>query len=509
MNMNSLQNDKLAKFVGNRPPIAVIDIGSNTVRLVVYEGEYRSPAPIYNEKNTCRLGHGLAETGRLNEDNLNQALDLLKRFKILIDNMAVAKLHVIATAAVREASNGADFIEQAELILNHKLNVLSGRDEAKMAALGVFSGHRKANGLVGDLGGGSLELVSVTNNKVDENGITLPLGALRLLEASGGDLKVARDIIETELNKVDFWSSINGLSFYAVGGTWRALAKLHMHQTGYPLHILQGYRIEWQVAQGFANFVSQMNFDIISKHQYGISKSRLQILPFGALVLEALLARAQPYKMVVSACGVREGVLYDRLEKAEKKKDPLLSASKLYSQNVGRSTKHAEELIEFTSQIFGSELSESNEENRLRQAVCYLDDISWRAHPDVRGLQSLGIISNATLVAISHAGRAFIAYTVYYRHEGVNESADTQGLRQLIKPQDLVRARVLGLLIRVAYAISAVREGLLPRVKLYVENGEIILKMPKDLADLRGTRLDNRLRKLAAEMGLEHKVEIK
>lgn len=507
--MNSHKAKKYASFIDNRPPIAVIDIGSNTVRLVVYEGEYRSPAPIYNEKSTCRLGHGLAETGKLNEDNVNQALSLLKRFKILINNMSVTKLHVIATAAARDASNGAKFIEQAEQILDHKIRVLTGREEAKFAALGVFSGHRKANGLVGDLGGGSLELVSVTNNKVDENGITLPLGSLRLMEASGGDLKAAREIIETELDKVNFWSDINGLSFYAVGGTWRALAKLHMHQTGYPLHILQGYRMDWQVAQGFANFVSQMNFDIISKHEYGISKPRLQVLPYGALVLEALLARAQPNKMVVSACGVREGVLYDMLEKSEKKKDPLISASKLYSQNVSRSTEHAEELIEFTAQIFGAELSESHEENRLRQAVCYLDDIGWRAHPDVRGVQSLGVIVNAALVAISHAGRAFIAYTVYYRHEGVNESSDTQYLRQLIKPQDLVRARVLGLLIRVAYAISGVRKGLLSRVKLYIDEGELILRLPKDLADLQGSRLEGRLQKLAKEMGLTHRVDIK
>lgn len=506
--MDSHKAGNNAGFIDNYAPIAVIDIGSNTVRLVVYEGEFRSPAPVYNEKATCRLGHGLAETGKLNEDNVNRALNLLKRFKILIDNMSVAKLYVIATAAAREASNGAKFIAQAEQILDHEINVLSGRDEAKLAALGVFSGHRKTNGLVGDLGGGSLELVSVTNNKIDENGITLPLGALRLMEVSDGNLKVAKDIIETELDRVDFWSEVNGLSFYAVGGTWRALAKLHMHQTGYPLHILQGYRMEWQVAQGFANFVSQMNFDIISKRQYGISKSRLQILPFGALVLEALLARAQPNKMVVSACGVREGILYDHLEKSEKKKDPLISASKLYSKNVSRSTAHAEELIEFTAQIFGGELSESHEENRLRQAVCYLDDIGWRAHPDVRGVQSLGVISNAALVAISHAGRAFIAYTVYYRHEGVNGTDDTQSLLQLIKPQDLVRARVLGLLIRVAYAISAVRQGLLPQVKLYIDEGQLILRLPKKLADLQGTRLNGRLKKLAKEMGLEYQIII-
>ncbi len=501
--MNNLQAD-------HRPPVAVIDIGSYTIRLVVYEGEYRSPAAIYNEKNACRLGQGLAQTGKLQKNSIEQSLNVLKRFKILIDNMSIKHIYVIATAAAREASNGADFIVQAEQILQLKINVLTGRDEAKLAALGVFSGHRKANGLVGDLGGGSLELISVTNNKVNENGITLPLGALRLMEISNSNLKTAREIIESELDKVDFWADINGLSFYAVGGTWRALAKIHMHQTGYPLHILQGYRMDWQTAQGFASFVSQMNFNIISKKQYGISKSRLQILPFGALVLECLLARAQPDQMVVSACGVREGVLYDKLDKAEKKKDPLISASKLYSKNVSRSTEHAEELITFTAQIFGGELSETHEENRLRQAVCYLDDIGWRAHPDIRGTQSMGIISNAALVAISHAGRAFIAYTVYYRHEGIkpDDQQTTQNLRQLIKPQDLVRAKILGLLIRVAYAISGVRQGLLPKVKISIDEGVLTLKIPKELADLQGSRLNRRLKKLAKEMGLTHTVTI-
>ncbi len=507
--MNSSSEKKYNNFIDQRPPIAVIDIGSNTVRLVVYEGEYRSPAPIYNEKNTCRLGLGIAQTGKLQEDNVNQAISLLKRFKLLIENMGISKLYVIATAAVREASNGASFIDQAEQILDIKINVLTGRDEAKLAALGVFSGHRKANGLVGDLGGGSLELVSVTDSKIDENGITLPLGALRLLEVSNGNLQVAGDIIERELDKVDFWSKVAGLSFYSVGGTWRALARLHMHQTGYPLHILQGYRMEYHAAQNFAGFVSQMNFEILDKMQHGISKSRLQILPFGALVLEALLKRAQPSKMVISACGVREGVLYDRLDKAEKKKDPLISASKLYSINVSRSTEHAEELIEFTAQIFGGELSETSEQNRLRQTVCYLDDIGWRAHPDIRGSQSLGIISSAALVAISHAGRAFIAYTVYYRHDGVNKVNENQHLLQLIRPQDLTRARILGLLIRVAYAISGARHGLLPRVKISIDEGSLVLKLPKELADLRGSRLENRLKKLAVEMGLDRKISIK
>ncbi|MCJ8322660.1 MAG: Ppx/GppA family phosphatase [Rhizobiales bacterium] len=507
--MNSQQVETYNTLVDNRLPIAVIDIGSNTVRLVVFEGEYRSPAPIYNETSTCRLGHGLALTGKLNDENVKLTLNLLRRFKILIDNMTISKVHVIATAAAREATNGAGFIVEAEAILGLKINVLTGREEAKYAALGVFSGHRKANGLVGDLGGGSLELVSVTNNKIDENGITLPLGALRLMEISGGNLNTARDIIEAELDKVDFWSSIHGLNFYAVGGTWRALAKMHMHQTGYPLHILQGYRMPWKMAQSFANFVSEMNVGIIKKSEYGISKPRLQILPFGALVLERLLMRAQPNKMVVSACGVREGVLYEKLDKREQKKDPLISASKLYSQNVSRSTKHAEELIEFTAQIFGSELSESSEENRLRQAVCYLDDIGWRAHPNIRGTQSLGVIANAALVAVSHAGRAFIAYTVFYRHEGVRDNNEPQNLKQLIKPKDLVRARVLGLLIRVAYAISGVNHGLLPRIKIHIDAGVLELVLPKELADLKGKHLNGRLKKLAKEMGLAHKIATK
>src|SRR5215470_7422565 len=211
------------------PPVAVIDIGSNSVRLVAYEGLTRSPTPIFNEKVLAGLGREVQTTGLLAPDAVEKALGALMRFRALCASMGVKRMWAIATAACRDAHNGHAFIAQAEKICGTRVDVLSGRREAELSALGVISGMYKPDGIVGDLGGGSLELIDVRGRRVG-GGVSLPLGGLALQDLSHKSIKRAERIVKEHLADLATLKAGTGRTFYAVGGTWRALARLHISQ---------------------------------------------------------------------------------------------------------------------------------------------------------------------------------------------------------------------------------------------------------------------------------------
>src|ERR1700755_1643328 len=221
--------------------VAVIDIGSNSVRLVVYEAMARSLVTIFNEKALCGLGREVQSTGLLAPDAVAKALTSLRRFRALCKIQKVGTVHAIATAACRDATNGPDFIAKAERICGVPIEILSGPREAKTSALGVGSGIHKPDGIVGDLGGGSLELIDVRGHQV-RGGVTLPLGSLALQDLAHKSLKRAERIVRNELSEVPQLKAGRGRSFYAVGGTWRALARIHIIQRGYPLRVMHGYK---------------------------------------------------------------------------------------------------------------------------------------------------------------------------------------------------------------------------------------------------------------------------
>src|SRR3990170_2895835 len=331
-------------------PVAVVDIGSNSVRLVVYEGATRAPTPLFNEKVLCGLGRSLASTGKLAADAIARALRALRRFRALIEQMEVSQVEVIATAAAREASNGAEFIASAERVLGRPITVLSGTEEAELAAWGVVAGIHDADGFVGDLGGGSLELIDVRKGRPAE-AATLPLGGLRLIDASGGNLKKARDIVDAEFSKVDWLEKGRGRDFYAIGGTWRALARLHMAQTNYPLSVMHNYRINADDALRFAALIDHQSQSSLAGIR-DISSARRETLPYGALVLERLIKQMRPRSVVVSVFGIREGLLYSLLSDDEKRKDPLIAACDDIARRWSRSIDSAYELCFWTDALF-------------------------------------------------------------------------------------------------------------------------------------------------------------
>ena len=327
-------------------PAGVIDIGSNSVRLLVYEGLTRSPTPIFNEKVLAGLGREVQTTGLLTDDAVEKALAALRRFRALCDRLDVAPLWVIATAACRDARNGKSFVAEAERICRTKIDVLSGKREAELSALGVVSGFHKPDGVVGDLGGGSLELTEVHGHRV-KPGVTLPLGGLALQDISSKSIKIAEKIVKAALADARVLADGKGRTFYAIGGTWRALARLHMWQTGYPLHVMHGYVMPAKEAYDFSSLVHRVDPETLSRIEV-VTDARRPLLAYAALVLENVVRIARPKEVVISALGVREGLLYSMLDPDEREMDALIAAASELNLLRSRSPAHGQELIEWT-----------------------------------------------------------------------------------------------------------------------------------------------------------------
>jgi exopolyphosphatase/guanosine-5'-triphosphate,3'-diphosphate pyrophosphatase len=485
------------------PPVAVVDIGSNSVRLVVYEGVTRSSTELFNEKALCGLGREVQTTRLLAADAVQHALATLKRFRALCQTMGVKQILAIATAACRDAKNGPAFIKLAERTIGVDIEVLSGAQEAELTALGVISGVHRADGVIGDLGGGSLELVDVRGTQA-RNGLTRPLGGLALADISARSVKKAEKFVRKSLDGLPLLKACADRDFYAVGGTWRSLARLHMWQTGYPLHVMHGYAIPADEALEFARLVHRVDVDTLS-HIEVINNARRPLLPYAALVLEHILRVGKPRQVVFSALGVREGLLFSRLKKRDKEKDGLIEAARNLNELRSRSPRHGEELITWTDRFMvSSGLEETAEERRLRHAACLLADIGWRAHPDYRGEQSLNIIAHAGFSAIDHSGRAYLALAVFFRHVGlVMDDELSPRLRELVSTRMLDRARVHGAALRLAYVISAAMPGVLTETSLAIERHRLALRLPGKFASLAGERISNRLRGLARLIGRE------
>ncbi len=487
-------------------PVAIVDIGSNSVRLVAYEGLSRSPTPIFNDKLLCGLGRGVAVTGKLPKDGVAKALGALRRFRVLCNLMEIGDIHVLATAAARDATNGKQFLDAAREAIGAPIELLAGRREAELSALGAASGFYKPDGVVGDLGGGSLELADVKGLRLGK-GETLPLGGLSLMDVSGKSPKKAVKIVREAIADSMALQGLRDRSFYAVGGTWRALARLHMRQRNYPLNVMHGYSIPARDASDFASLVERVNVEALIAID-SVATARRPLLAYGAVVLDEIIRRAKPRDVVISALGVREGLLFERLDAAQKRADPLISSASDLNVLRSRAPMHGEELCIWTDQFIRStHLDETPEEKRLRHAACLLSDIGWRAHPDYRGEQSLNIIANAAFGGIDHPGRAFLALTTSYRHMGPDADVSPT-LRSIATVRMLDRAHILGAAMRVAYLLSAAMPGVLPRCAMVVAKTKLVLSVPEEMAPLVNERLIGRLKQMGKLIGREPTIKV-
>ncbi len=484
--------------MANASTVAVVDIGSNSVRQVIYESLTRSPAILLNEKVQCGLGKGVTETGSLEPEAVERTFSALKRFRALAIHAGAEETHLLATAAVREARNGKEFTQKIEKMFGLPVNILTGEAEAEFAAYGIKSGFHKPSGIVGDLGGGSLELATV--DKSDANGMTFPLGALHLNVLSEGDAGTRDKLIAKALKGLKINWPDKSRTFYAVGGTWRSLARLHMIQTRYPCDIIHDYRVDAKKYIRFCKKVAKSG--IADLRGVGeISKNREMLIPEGAAVLASVLTKLKVEEVAMSQMGVREGFLYSLLSKEERNKDSLIEAAKTLSILRSRSPKYAKELAQWTTTAFKNlELDETEDERRYRIASCYLSDIAWRSNSDFRAEQTIGIILNAGFGGIDHSGRAYLTLAAFHRYQGFGEKSLPPKIKNLATPRLIARARLTAAFQRMLFMFSASVSGILPSLKFKQETKkEYIISIPIELRELIGERPMVRVEQLARE----------
>ena len=476
----------------------MIDVGSNSVRLVVFEALSRATTPIFNEKVLCGLGRGLAQTGRLNPEGRDAALATLNRFASLVDAMQAGTIDVVATAAVREAKDGPDFVARVEADCGLKIKVLSGIEEARLAAQGVLSSFPGADGLMADLGGGSLEVVRLDEGSLEDRA-TLPLGPLRTAAARGRALV---QTIDGALGELPWLRGARGSNFYAVGGAWRAIARVHMARERYPLRIVHGYTLERAEAERVASFLLKLDTDALEELD-GVPRRRAETLPFSALVLTRLLKVARPKAVVFCAHGLREGSIYDRLDEATRAVDPFIAAAQDSASRTGRFSVHAEEIERWMAPLFEDA---DAEEARLRFAACLLSDSAWRWHPDYRAEQAFISILHAPYVGVGHEGRAFVATAVAARY-GASLSEKWMAPAKRLLPKPAVQtARALGAALYLANTLTGGTPGLLAEAPVLKRGKTLELVLAGESGRLDGEAVRRRLETLAREIRLEGRI---
>ncbi len=486
-----------------RGPLAVVDIGSNSVRLVIYESISRTPAVIHNEKAVCAIGRNMVTNHRLHEGGIAMALEALGRFRMLADAYDVKHRVAVATAAARDAENGQEFIAGAVKVWGGPIRILSGEEEAVLAAEGVLAGIPDADGLAGDLGGGSLDMVTVRGGRTGE-AVTLPYGPLRLMDLSKGDPDKARALIDSGLHVLGGLPPLKGRSLYAVGGAWRSLARIDMDTENYPLHVLHNYRIPAARALKLCRVVSGLSKKSLDKMGV-ISRRRAEALPYGAVVLERLLLATGIKEVVISAYGLREGLLHAQLAPEERDKDPLIEFASAANARIARAPAHAVQLFAWLAPLFAAE---APEQARIRGAACYFSDIGWRRHPDDRALGSFDEVLTAPFAGADHRTRAILATAIFHRYAGDEEFPWAATAHDLLSAEDEAAARRIGLATRLAFALSASATEELAHYALRLTPGKLLLEVPEARAAIAGDPVQKRLGVLAAALGRKGEIRI-
>ncbi|MBB4286629.1 Ppx/GppA family phosphatase [Roseospira goensis] len=487
-------------------PVGIVDIGSNSVRLVVYRGGARIPVPLFNEKAVCALGQGLGASGRLNPDGRALARAAVGRFVALGRAMGVSRLDVLATAAVRDAADGAAFAQELERDTGVRVQVLDGIEEAGRAAQGVQCAVPDAEGVVADLGGGSLDLVRIADHRFVDFA-SFPLGLLRLAEASdGGQPDLAERILDEALARQPWLAQAAGQTVYAVGGAWRALARVCMHRMGYPLHVLDNYTLSHTDARPLLDWVAATPVKQLAQVPR-LSKKRAPMLPLAAVVLARLMVAVRPRRVVFSVYGVREGQFMQGLPADMQREDPLLASMTVMAREAGRFRQHGDEVADWMAPLFPAEPPELA---RLRLAACIIGDIFWNEHPDYRAEQAFHRVLRLPFMGLDHRDRAGLALAIYHRYTGDTDAALVGQAEALLDdPARVRRTRIIGAALRLAHTLSGGAPGVLHRTRLdRTPGGTLTLTVPAGDPLFDPRFVERRLDKLARVLDLAPAVAV-
>lgn len=480
-------------------PRAIIDIGSNSIRIVVYAGSPRAPSVLFNEKVMAGLGASLASDGLISAAAAGLTLRTLERFQLLAREMGVGQLRTVATAALREAANGPDVLEQIRAI-GLDVDLLSGAEEARTAGLGVIASIPDADGIVGDLGGGSLELVRVSEGRVGQP-VSLPLGVLRLAAIRAGGKVPLIKTVSAALSETRWTMPSRPLPFYLVGGSWRALARLDMHLTGYALPIIHHYQMPSRRAAELVRIIARMDRADFAAVP-ALAGSRVSTLPDAAALLTALVDHFKSTALIVSAGGLREGLLYDTLDADQRALDPLIEAVREEGRRQGRFAEHGDLLFDWIAPLFKGETAE---QARLRRAACLLGDVGWHANPAFRAERGMEAALHGNWVGVDGRGRAMIGQALFASFGG--GTAPLDALLPLAPAEDLTLAVHWGMAMRLGQRLSGGTAPPLQHSTLARTSDRIILTLPSALEPLYGDVVLRRHRQLANLLGLQAKLE--
>ncbi len=466
--------------------IGIIDIGSNSIRLVIYDQQKRSPVPIYNEKVMCALGKGLAASGVLNPDGVEMAKDTLRRFLAMGRNMEITSLYVMATAAVRDAKDGESFVKYIEKTYDIDVDVISGKKEARLGAYGVCSSMYKPEGITGDLGGGSLELVWLEDGKIEDH-TSILLGSLRMIDETKGDRDKLRKLVDKRFAELTWLGDHKVPNFYAIGGSFRALARIYMTMNNYPLRILHEYKVESKKILNFVQELMTLSNEKIEKLP-GSAARRVPQLPGAAIILEKIITITKPEFIIFSASGIREGYLYEKLSPYIRDQDGLLASCTEFATKGGRSTAYANELFTWMYPLLKDE---SEKERRLRMAFCLLTDIALHIHPEYRSDWAYHRILQSALTGLTHRERVKLSLALYHRYQF--KFKESWPSISLLKSGDHEWAKLVGTAANLAYHLSGSIYGNLHNASLLLEGKNVGLQFSNSMQDVMGDAIKKRL----------------
>jgi exopolyphosphatase/guanosine-5'-triphosphate,3'-diphosphate pyrophosphatase len=488
------------------PLFGIIDIGSNTIRLVIYDCLNRSPLIVYTEKATCELARGIEKQGVIETERFILALANLERFGAIIDTMGVEHVKIVATSAVRSARNGPQFAKEAEAILGYPVNVISGEEEARLSAQGIIAGFTHPQGIIGDIGGGSLELAKVNGRRLSSF-TSLNLGHQKLASVSENNqisFERLKEMIQAEVSEVKWLKRQTPSTFYAIGSGWRRLAEAHMKFSHYPLPVVHHYPLSAEELMRFIHFRKNFTTREDLLKNIGFSKKQIEAMAYSSLVLEAILEQGVFSEVIFSTNGLREGCVYELLSQEEREADPLIVSCQGIAMQSGGIPQNAQELLEWVLRLFPEATAEFK---RLCHAVCLLSQISRVESRDFRSRNAFERVLYLPLTGITHAERVFLAMSLHARYSGDIQASYTEPFMELLHPEGMEYAQELGMAVRLAQSLCGETSGILMHTRLYVEGVDLVLEVPGDMPFWIGETVNKQHKALAEFLALKPKIQ--
>jgi len=481
--------------------LGVVDVGSNSVRLVIFDGAARSPAYFFNEKILCGLGAGLEETGLLNPQGRVRAMAALKRFVLLADAMEAGPLYSVATAAVREATDGPEFCREVKKQTGLELNVAAGEEEARLSAQGVLLGWPEANGLMSDIGGSSMELAEISDGEVGMC-MTSALGPQKLAGyAAKGQLP---QVIAARVGALRQKINKDYKTLFLVGGSWRAIARLDMERRQYPLRVLREYAMTPDGLNETVDWIATKSVDDL-RALTGSSEERMSLVPIAAQVLRELIAQFRPFLIATSSYGIREGLLYEQMPDSLRKRDPLIEACLYMERASARNPGFGKVLFEFLLPLFADA---PPERLRLIKAACLIHDVTWRAHPDYRAEVCFDNATRANLGGLDHAGRVFLGTALLNRYKNSQAKTAFNDVIGLLPEEEQIAAEVVGKAMRFGAMLSGASIKMMGHLN-YDPAGKVLeLVLKQKSRDLFGEVVVSRFESLGKALGCETRLVV-